>query len=127
MFETRTEPQEFEAALMRATRPVPLVMPAMKIALLSVGALLLRLYRLAAQRLWLDELNTWWLVHSSGWGALWSDMWRGEAGYPLYHLLLKGWVLLAGDSEWALRLPSALAGAAAVAAIYLAAEELDSQ
>src|SRR5262249_6975953 len=34
------------------------------------------------------------------------------------------WIGLAGDSEWALRTPSALAGAAAVVAIYLAAREI---
>jgi mannosyltransferase len=92
--------------------------------LLMLGALLLRLYRLGAQSLWLDEGGTWTEVTGKGWGALFSELWSTNAAYPLYHLLLKGWVALAGDSEWALRFPSALAGAAAVAVIGLAAREV---
>lgn len=91
---------------------------------LFLVALLIRIYRLDAQSLWLDELNTWWLVAKAPWSALLADMWRSESAYPLYHLLLKGWIALAGDSAWALRFPSALAGAVAVVAIALAAKEL---
>jgi hypothetical protein len=58
------------------------------------------------------------------WGTLLRDLVAPSAAYPLYHVLLKGWVLLAGDSEWALRVPSALAGAAAVVVLYMAAREL---
>ncbi len=92
--------------------------------LLFALALALRLYRLGAQSLWLDEGGTWAEVTGKGWAALLADLFSPNAAYPLYHLLLKGWVALAGDSEWALRFPSALAGAAAVAASYLAALEL---
>lgn len=91
-------------------------------------ALLPRLYRLGAQSLWLDEGGTWVEVtgrSGKGWLALIAELWSPDAGYPLYHLLLKGWVALAGDSEWALRFPSALAGAVAAVAIYLAAGELE--
>ena len=95
--------------------------------ILFLFALALRLYRLEAQSLWLDELNTWWLVHTQSWGALWAEMWRGESAYPLYHLLLKAWIALAGDGEWALRFPSALAGALAVPVVALAASELSSK
>ena len=59
-----------------------------------------------------------------GWLALLGELWSKDAGYPLYHLLLKVWVTVAGDSEWALRFPSALAGAAAVTVLYYAALEL---
>ena len=87
-------------------------------------ALALRLYRLGAQSLWLDEGATWAEVTRQGWGRLLADLLSPDAAYPLYHLLLKAWVAAAGDSEWALRLPSALAGAVAVAALVLAAAEL---
>ncbi len=87
-------------------------------------ALALRLYRLDAQSLWLDEGGTWAEVTGRGWGALLADLLNPDAAYPLYHLLLKGWIALAGDSEWALRFPSALAGALAVPALALAADEL---
>jgi hypothetical protein len=90
---------------------------------LFLVALLLRLYHLAAQSLWLDEGSTWQTIQQ-GWGRLLADLFSTVSAYPLYHLLLKGWVAVAGDSEWALRFPSALAGAGAVAALYAAAHEL---
>lgn len=94
------------------------------IALALFGAaLLVRLYRLDAQSLWLDEGSSWQIAQLP-WAALLADLLRPSAAYPLYHLLLKGWVLIFGASEFALRLPSALAGAGAVAAIYLAGVEL---
>ena len=98
--------------------------PAAAGALLFALALALRLYRLGAQSLWLDEGGTWATVTQRGWGALLRDLVSPNAAYPLYHLVLKGWVGLAGDAEWALRLPSALAGAAGVVAVFFAAREL---
>src|SRR3982751_3518744 len=94
--------------------------------LLFVLALLLRLYRLGAQSLWLDEGGTWSEGTGrtgKGWLALFAELWSKDPAYPLYHLLLKVWVTLAGDSEWALRFPSALAGAATVAVMYYSALE----
>ena len=110
----------------RAARPTfkTLRQPAVAGALLFVLALALRLYRLGAQSLWLDEGGTWAEVTQRGWGALLRDLLSPNAAYPLYHLVLKGWVGLAGDAEWALRFPSALAGAAGVVAIFFAAREL---
>lgn len=101
----------------------------MRLTLVALFALALlpRLYRLDAQSLWLDEGGTWVEVtgrSGKGWLALLAELFSPDAGYPLYHLLLKAWVALAGDSEWALRFPSALAGAAAVVAVYLAAAEV---
>jgi mannosyltransferase len=87
-------------------------------------ALLVRLYRLDAQSLWLDEGSSWELSRA-GWGYLLRELFNPTAAYPLYHLLLKGWMGVFGDAEWALRLPSALAGAGAAAAVYFAAVELE--
>ncbi len=101
---------------------------AVRWSMLAAGAILLlagvlRLYRLAAQSLWLDEGSTWSLIQSD-WGTLFADLFSPAAAYPLYHLLLKAWVAVAGDSEWALRLPSAVAGVLAVLAIWLAAQRI---
>ncbi len=82
-------------------------------------ALGLRLYQLGSQSLWLDEGSSWQMIQQ-GWGRLLLELFQPFAAYPLYHLLLKGWVTLAGDSEAMLRLPSALAGALAVPAILAA-------
>ena len=95
--------------------------------LLFVIGLVPRLYRLGAQSLWLDEGGTWSEVTGrtgKGWLALLGELFSKDAAYPLYHILLKVWLILAGDSEWALRFPSALAGAATVAMLYFAALEL---
>lgn len=95
------------------------------VLLLLLLALLLRLHRLDAQSLWLDEGSTWNFVQQP-WPTLLLDLLNPTAGYPLYHLLLKGWTMLAGDSEWALRFPSALAGALAVVALYGTAREFQA-
>ncbi len=93
----------------------------------SLLALCLRLFRLDAQSLWLDEGSTWAEVTGrtgKTLGTLTLELFSPDSGYPLYHLLLRCWLALAGDSEWALRFPSALAGALAVGAVLLAANEL---
>jgi mannosyltransferase len=93
-------------------------------ALCLALALALRLYRLGAQSLWLDEGGTWAEVTGrtgKGWLALLGELFSKDAAYPLYHVLLKCWVALAGDTERALRFPSALAGAVAVLVLFFAA------
>lgn len=90
--------------------------------ILFVAALSVRLYRLDAQSLWLDEGSSW-ILSQADWRHLLGELLNPAAAYPLYHLLLKGWITLFGDSEAALRMPSALAGALAVPLIYLAATE----
>ncbi len=86
-------------------------------------ALMPRLYRLDAQSLWLDEGSSWQMINQD-WSVLLHDLLSPTAAYPLYHTLLKLWTALMGDAEWMLRFPSALAGAAATAAIFFAAAEL---
>lgn len=95
-------------------------------ALVALLALLPRLWRLDAQSLWLDEGSTWAEVTGrtgKGWLTTLAELAGPTAGYPLYHVLLRAWVALAGDSEWALRAPSALAGALACGALAAAARE----
>ena len=93
---------------------------------LTALAFALRIYRLDAQSLWLDEGSTWVEVTGKSWLALIAELFSPNAGYPLYHLLLKAWVLIAGDAEWALRFPSALAGALVVPVLMAAVGELSS-
>lgn len=92
--------------------------------LLFAGALWIRLYRLDVQPLWLDEGQTWAIVTGQRLGALVLDLFRPTQAYPLFHLLLKVDTRLLGDSEWSLRLPSAVAGALAVPAMFLLGREL---
>ena len=80
-----------------------------------VAAAVLRLFHLGSQSLWVDEVFTW---RSVGGGEAWTPARLLEDVHgPLYSLGLHVWTLFAGDSEWALRLPSALIGVALVAAI----------
>jgi mannosyltransferase len=82
-------------------------------------ALLTRMWRLDAQSLWLDEGATWAEIHDKSVNVLLTELWSRDAAYPLYHLILKGWVELFGDSEAMLRMPSVIASAFAVATTTL--------
>src|SRR5688572_26401420 len=55
--------------------------------LLFGAALWLRLYRLDAQPLWLDEGTTWAQVTGSRLSTLLVDLFRPSQAYPLFHLL----------------------------------------
>ena len=85
-------------------------------------ALLTRIWRLDAQSLWLDEGATWAEIHDKSAKILLTELWSRDAAYPLYHLILKGWVAWFGDSEAMLRMPSAIASAFAIATTTLVFE-----
>jgi len=86
-----------------------------------VALLLVRLSWLDGASLWLDELGSWAVATTTTWTDLFRLLGDPQAGYPLYHLLLRVWLGLVGDSAWMLRLPSALAGVAAAFAVAAAA------
>ena len=74
-----------------------LVVPGLLLFVIGLAA---QLYRLGAQSLWLDEGGTWSEVTGrtgKGWLALFGELWSKDAAYPLYHILLKVWVTLAGN------------------------------
>ncbi|MHB0858189.1 MAG: glycosyltransferase family 39 protein [Anaerolineae bacterium] len=75
-------------------------------AILTVG-LGLRLYHLGTQSLWYDEAQTLYIA-----GFPLGEIIQRAYRPPLYHFLLHVWAPLAGGSEFWLRLPSALFGAA---------------
>src|SRR6058998_586314 len=89
-------------------------------ASIVVVALLLRLHRIGAEELWLDEAFSFHDVTVAGW----LDALRFKDVPPLYPLLLRGWMGLAGDSEFALRLLSALLGTLFVGASIWARREI---
>jgi uncharacterized membrane protein len=87
------------------------------IGLMTVGALLLRVYQLGREELWLDEALSFYTTT----GPLdLTRIFRAEFNPPLYGLLLRGWIHWAGSSEAAIRLPSAIFGALFVPAIIWA-------
>ena len=77
-------------------------------------AALARLWGLGSPSLWLDEAFSHVLARlplDIAWPAMTVD----AVHPPLYYLLLRPWLALAGESEFALRLPSVLAGVLTVA------------
>ena len=93
------------------------------IAAATLVAAAVRLFRLGHQSLWIDEVFTW---YSAGMGGPLSlrDVLENVHG-PLYSLLTWGVLHTLGDAEWAMRLPSALAGILTVPAMaWLAARWL---
>ena len=94
------------------------------LALLTIMLLgaALRFYGLGFQSLWADELASWDFSERDTVGRVI----RGETQPPLYFLILHFWQWIFGDSEWALRLPSALAGWLCIPAIYLLGKRLYS-
>lgn len=81
---------------------------AVLICVLLTGALF-RLLTIGQDPIWLDEAYTYWFIGQS-WDFLWHTMAGTETFPPLYYSMLKLWSALAGTSEIALRLPSAIAG-----------------
>ncbi|MFQ5576179.1 MAG: glycosyltransferase family 39 protein, partial [Anaerolineae bacterium] len=85
-------------------------------------ALALRLFRLGEQSLWYDEGVTWYLTRFSlPELARWT---AADIQPPLYYLIVWGAARLFGQSEWALRFPSAAAGALAVPLLWQMARRL---
>jgi 4-amino-4-deoxy-L-arabinose transferase-like glycosyltransferase len=84
------------------------------VVLMTVAALAIRLVRLDYRGMWTDEFHTLDAVLRP-WGELIIE--RLRSGHlPTYFIFMKVWTALFGTSDWALRLPSALAGALIVPA-----------
>ncbi|HIQ12338.1 MAG TPA: hypothetical protein EYH29_05665 [Caldilineales bacterium] len=77
-----------------------------------------RLAGLTSQSLWRDEVDSLRFATRSLDQALAAFTRPGENG-PLYYLLLRPWLAVAGHSEYALRFPSAWLGALAIPLIFL--------
>ena len=83
-------------------------------------ALAVRLVRVGAHEPWLDEGSSWRIATAEN-GL---ELVRNNNTPPLYYGLLRAWVSAAGASPFALRFPSALAGALAAGAIYFLARRV---
>ena len=91
---------------------------------LALG-LFLRIDDLAGQSLWFDEADAVILARQPIDVLIGNLAAAGQNG-PLYTLFLHLWMLLFGTSEVAVRLPSVLAGAAAIPLIYALGRALHS-
>jgi len=86
------------------------------LAIFVVG-LALRLYALGSESLWWDEVYAIREMAHPGPLEI-VRLSSTDNNPPLFYLILHYWVLLAGDSEFSVRLPSALAGGLAVLLMY---------
>ncbi len=92
------------------------------LALVTLLALLIRLYRLGEQSLWTDEILTWKMIRPGAGLHFWRQLADSIQG-PLY--LAVAWPLVRwSGSAWVLRLPAALAGAATVPVIFACGRRL---
>lgn len=94
--------------------------------LIVIIALALRLIILD-QSLWLDEAINVNNAANLDIGSLIFVYSLGDFHPPLYHLILRGWILLFGTSEIMIRLPSVILGVANVLVIYLIGKKLFEQ
>jgi 4-amino-4-deoxy-L-arabinose transferase-like glycosyltransferase len=88
---------------------------ALALVAILLFAAFLRFYRLDASSLWSDEGNSWAML-SRSLGEI-ANAAAADIHPPGYYWLLKGWSLLFGDSAWAMRSFSAVAGVLLVAVI----------
>jgi uncharacterized membrane protein len=91
------------------------------LAIMLLGAAL-RFYGLGFQSLWGGELASWALSE----GDTISEVAQSGIQPPVYFLVLHFTQWIFGDSEWALRLPSAVAGWLCIPAVYLLGKRLYS-
>lgn len=124
-FDLRLRPRANDVTARPAGRAIDprLVWPAL-VALTGIAAAL-RLPFLAHQSLWFDEVFTRTIVAEHGLGAVWHQIGQTESTPPLYYLVTKLAVALAGTPTAAvLRAPSAAALTLAVPVTYVAFRRL---
>ena len=85
-------------------------------AVIALGAAL-RFACLSQNSIWADEAYVAWLTRF-GWRDLLSIVRASDAHPPLYYLLVKAWVGVAGTGEVALRVPSACASTLSIPLTY---------
>ena len=89
--------------------------------LVVLAAFFLRVFRLGAQELWIDEAYSYLLAAQPDW---FGPPTLANNTPPLYHFLLRGWIEFFGTDETGIRLLSVVLGTLLVAAIIWAGREL---
>ncbi|RME74400.1 MAG: hypothetical protein D6784_10000 [Chloroflexi bacterium] len=95
------------------------------IFIILVGTVL-RFYGLSVQSLWNDEFATWRMSHFDNLAAVINQGVRPDVHPPGYQIIMYYVERYIGDSETALRFPSAVAGILAIAVIYRLGKRLYS-
>src|SRR3989304_9460645 len=93
------------------------------ITLILIAGLIRRFFKLD-QSLWLDEAINITFVKNLNLHSLVFEYSIGDFHPPLYHIIMRGWVLLFGTSEITVRLPSVILGLATIYVVYLIGRKL---
>ncbi|HEY4373245.1 MAG TPA: hypothetical protein VGN52_15045 [Burkholderiales bacterium] len=94
--------------------------PWVALVAITLAGLAIRLYRLDALSLWIDEgYSARAITHSFSY--LWQVLPTFEFNPPTYYIVLKAWAAVVGDSEGALRLLSVVCNVATIPLIFLMA------
>jgi mannosyltransferase len=93
------------------------------VTVLTIAAVILRIYDLGSKSFWFDETATATMLTFSP-RQLLHIITHREANMSLYHVLMYGWASFAGTGEFMLRLPSAIFGAATVPLLFVLGAEL---
>jgi 4-amino-4-deoxy-L-arabinose transferase-like glycosyltransferase len=102
-------------------RPVSSYLAA--VVLLALAAFAVRAVSLDSQSLWRDEVDALRFA-TVPWAEMLSSFTRHGWNGPLYYLLLRGWVALAGTSEYAMRFFSLTFGVLCVPLVYVLGRRL---
>jgi mannosyltransferase len=98
-------------------------LPLLAIIVVASG---LRFALLGEHSIWADEAFVVWATRFE-WKDLLSVLARSDAHPPLYYILMKAWVSVAGTGEVALRTPSACFGSLSVILTYALARRVASE
>jgi mannosyltransferase len=93
------------------------------VVIIVICAAILRFWGLDYSSLWTDELDSWVLSNQQSLSAV-IDGIKQDAHPPMYFALVYYLIRFLGDTEWMLRMPSAIFGIAAVYAIFLLGKQL---
>lgn len=95
------------------------------VSALVLVAFLVRAVSLDTQSLWRDEVDALRFA-TAPWSEMLGNFTRPGWNGPLYYVLLRGWIALAGRSEYAMRFFSLLTGVLCVPLIYALGRRLCS-
>jgi mannosyltransferase len=95
----------------------------MALALLALAAFAVRAASLDAQSMWRDEVDALRFA-TAPWAEMLTSFTRPGWNGPLYFLLLRGWIALAGPSEYATRFFSLAFGVLGVPLVYMLGRRL---
>ncbi len=102
-----------ESKFEQVLKPKILGVPVLLLVLLA-AALSIRIYNLAGESIWLDESISVSLANSSISNIMENHGWQP---YP-YHIFLRSWVKVFGDSEFSVRFPSVIFGLLSLLTVY---------